>query len=289
MVHALTEKAPDYKDRPVKIGLVQLAGLSLEAAEQCVRQAVSDCPDVLVLPEVGCGREPQDLARSRTVAAMRGYARQGSMYVVLNVTEANGARTFNTTLILGRDGSTVGRYRKVHIPLASETDCRQDGADTFPVFDLDFGRAGVQVCFDNYWPETVRSLALAGAEIVFFPHQEHFLWNGAPHVEILARARAIENVLYLVPCGPTAAEDGVYGRTGVIDPTGKYIFQLPPKEEGYGSTTVDLGLIDRVSIDGPGRRDVPMREQMLTDASNAPLRGRRRPDAYSLLTQRDSA
>lgn len=288
MVHALTEKAPDCEERLVKIGLIQLAGLSLDVAERFMQEAVSDRPDVVVLPEVGCGREPLDMARSRIVAVMREHARQGSMYVVLNVTEANGARTFNTTLILGRDGSTVGCYRKVHIPLASETDCRQDGGDAFPVFDLDFGRAGVQVCFDNYWPEAVRSLALAGAEIVFFPHQEHFLWNEAPHMEILARARAIENVLYMVPCGPTAAEDGVYGRTGVIDPTGKYVFQLPPKEEGYGSTTVDLGLIDRVSIDGPGRRDVPMREQMLTDASEAPLRGRRRPDAYSLLTQEAS-
>jgi len=126
---------------------------------------------------------------------------------------------------------------------------------------------------------------LAGAEIVFFPHQEHCLWNDVPHVEILARARAIENVLYMVPCGPTAAEDGVYGRTGVIDPTGKYVLQLPPKEEAYGSTTVDLGLVDRVSIDGPSHRRVPMREQMLRDAAEQPFRGRRRPEAYSLLTK----
>lgn len=285
MAHAIMEKSADWKGRPVKIGLIQLAGVSLQAAEALMRRAVSDRPDVVVLPEVGCGREPQDIARSRIVDAMRAYAAQGGMYVVLNVTEANGGRTFNTTLMLGRDGSDVGRYRKVHIPLAAEEAFRQDGGDSFPVFDLDFGRAGAEVCFDNYWPETVRSMALAGAEIVFFPHQEHFLWNGAPHVEILARARAIENVLFMVPCGPTAAEDGVYGRTGVIDPTGKYVFQLPPKEEGYGSVTVDMSLIERVSIDSPGARSVPMREQMLTAASLRPLRGRRRPEAYPLLAR----
>ena len=76
------------------------------------------------------------------------------------------------------------------------------------------------------------------------------------------------------------AEDGVYGRTGVIEPTGKYVFQLLPKEEAYGSTTVDLALIDRVSIDSHGKRDVPMREQMLADAAERLFRGRRRPDAY---------
>jgi predicted amidohydrolase len=283
MAWAIAEKRTDYRERPLKIGVIQLAEFSLEVAERFVRQAAEDRPDVVVLPEIGCGQEPQDLERSAIVQTMQDYARRGRMHVVLNVIEANGARTFNTTLILGRDGTVVGRYRKVHIPLPIERDRKQDGGDGFPVFDLDFGRVGIEVCFDNYFPESVRCLALQGAEIIFFPHQEHYCWNEVEHIGILSRARAIENVLYMVPCGPTAAEDGPFGRTAVIDPTGKYVLQLPPREEGYGSTIVDLGLIERVRIDMPREKEPPsMRTQMLVDRSERPLWGRRRPEVYSL-------
>ena len=116
---------------------------------------------------------------------------------------------------------------------------------------------------------------------MFFPHQEHYYWNEVEHLEILSRARAIENVVFVVPCGTTAAEDGPYGRTAIIDPTGRYVLQLPPREEAYGSATVDLGLIDRILID---KTDVPMRAQMSVDQAEKPLFGRRRPDAYTELT-----
>jgi predicted amidohydrolase len=66
-------------------------------------------------------------------------------------------------------------------------------------------------------------------------------------------------------------------RTAVIDPTGKYVLQLPPRKEGYASAAVDLGLIERVLID---RGPIPMRTQMLTDQGKRRLSGRRRPDAY---------
>ena len=285
MAQAIADTTPEYEERPVKVGVIQLSGFSLEAAERYTVQAAEDRPDVVVLPEAFAGCEPQNLADSPVIRAMQPYARRGSMYMVVNVIEANGDQTFNTTVILGRDGELVGQYRKVHIPVSTERDRDQDGGGDFPVFDLDFGRVGIIVCFDNYFPESVRSLALQGAEIVFFPHQEHYCWNGVEHVEILSRARAIENVLYMVPCGPTAAEEGPFGRTAVIDPTGKYRLQLPPHEEGYGSVTVDLAFISRVMIDDPQSGFPPMRTQMLVEHAEGALAGRRRSDAYSALAQ----
>ena len=274
-MEAIAEKPPDYQPREVKIGLIQLAGFSLEAAERFLREAVEDRPDVVVLPEVGCGLDPQPLDGSPIIETVRPYAREAGMYVVLNLLETNDPKPFNTTVILDRNGETLGVYRKVHIPMPSEN---QPG-DSFPVFDLDFGRAGVLVCFDDYYPESARTLALKGAEIIFYPHQEHYCWNGVEHIEIMSRSRAIENVVFVVPCGPTANEEGPFGRTAIIDPTGKYALKLDPDKEGYGSATVDLGLIDRVLIDdGP----VPMREQMLTDQRTSPARGRRRPETYEL-------
>jgi len=272
-MYAIAEKPEGYVPREVKVGVVQLAGFALEPAERFLQQAVEDRPDVVVLPEIGCGREPQALDRSPILDAVRPYAARGEMYVVVDLIEARDPRPLNTTVILDRRGEVAGLYRKVHIPLPTDS----DGGDSFPVFDLDFGRTGILVCFDNYFPEAARSLALQGAEIIFYPHQEHYCWNGVEHIEILSRARAIENVIYVVSSGPTAAEEGPFGRTAVIDPTGEYLLKLGPDEEGYGSVTIDLGLIERVLIDdGP----VPMREQMLVDDAVRPGRGRRRSETY---------
>jgi len=277
MVCALKDKESGYSEKSVKVGVIQLKGFSLGVAERFMDKAIEDRPDVVLLPEIGCGREPQKLDDSEIVRSMQSYAKRGEMYVIVNLFEADGEKTFNTTLILSRSGDVEGIYRKVHIPLPTEKNFNQQGGNELPVFNLDFSCVGIEVCFDNYFPEAVRCLALQGARIIFFPHQEHFCWNGVEHVEILARARAIENVVFVVLSGPTASEDGPFGRTGIIDPTGKYILSVCPDEECYASAEIDISLIDRILVDDT---DVSMKTQMLVDKSVRPLYGRRRPDVY---------
>ena len=68
---------------------------SLEVAERHVRQAAEDRPDIVVLPETSCGQEPQDLSDSAIIRAMQQHARQGRMYVAVNVIQAHGDRTSN--------------------------------------------------------------------------------------------------------------------------------------------------------------------------------------------------
>ena len=92
MARAIADKGKDYSEREVKIGLIQLAGFSLAVAERFVRRAIEDQPDVVVLPELGCGQEPQDLDRSPILETMQDCARRGRMHIVLNVTEAHGPR-----------------------------------------------------------------------------------------------------------------------------------------------------------------------------------------------------
>lgn len=268
---------PNDIARLVKVGVIQLKGFSLDVAKRFMDEAAEDKPDVVLLPEIGCGREPEPISNSPIIETMREYAKRGKMYVIINFFEADGEDTFNTTVILARDGEIAGVYRKVHIPLPTEKNYNQQGGDELSVFNLDFAQVGIEVCFDNYFPETVRSMALQGAEIIFFPHQEHYCWNGVEHVEILARARAIENVIFVVLAGPTAAEDCPFGRTGIIDPTGKYILTTPNDKECYASTEIDINLIHRIMVDDT---DVPMRTQMLVDKSVRELYGRRQPDVY---------
>lgn len=123
-------------------------------------------------------------------------AKEYGMYIIPNYTELDGDRMYNTAVIIGRQGEIVGKYRKTHL-CGSEGRCFGITAgDELPVFDLDFGRVGIAICMDMYYPEIFRILTLKGARIIFWPHQTY-----GPSEEMImlqARCRALDNSCYLV-------------------------------------------------------------------------------------------
>lgn len=123
-------------------------------------------------------------------------AREYGMYIIPNYTELDGDKMYNTAVIIGRDGEVVGKYRKTHL-CGSEGRCFGiSQGDELPVFDLDFGRVGIAICMDMYYPEIFRILTLKGARIIFWPHQTY-----GPSEEMImvqARCRALDNSCYLV-------------------------------------------------------------------------------------------
>src|SRR2546421_2126432 len=90
---------------------------------------------------------------------------------------------------MGRDGELVGTYRKTHLP-REEVEGGITPGDSYPVFDTDFGKVGLMICWDVQFPEPARALAVKGAEVILLP-----IWGGN---EILAKARAIENHAFLI-------------------------------------------------------------------------------------------
>lgn len=112
---------------------------------------------------------------------------------------------YNTAVLIGRDGELAGRYRKTHLP-REEWEIGITHGNEYPVFDTDFGRIGLMVCWDVQFPEPARALAAQGAELILLP-----IWGGN---ETLARARAIENHVFLV----TSSYDM---KTFVLDPLGE--------------------------------------------------------------------
>ncbi|HRX59035.1 MAG TPA: carbon-nitrogen hydrolase family protein [Eubacteriales bacterium] len=152
--------------------------------------------------------------------------REYGMYVIADYAERSGETFYNTAVIIGRDGEVAGRYRKTHL-CASEKRCYGvDAGDELPVFDLDFGRIGIAICMDMYFPEVFRVLTLKGAEMIFWPHQTY--GPSEETILITARARAIDYCCYLV--GANFASPGYYapyergheftGRAVVINPDG---------------------------------------------------------------------
>ena len=147
----------------------------------------------------------------------------------------------NVTFILDRRGREVGRYEKVHLP-PSESAHGWAAGDSLPVFELDFGKIGVLVCYDLYFPEHARALALAGAEVLFHPTR---IMNAPSEraFEALCLARAAENVCWLVVssfCPPPPFEYGSWqARSFVADPVGTILAEVG-REPGVCAATVDL-------------------------------------------------
>ena len=116
-------------------------------------------------------------------------ARKNNMYIVAGLLERDGDVVYNTAVLIDRNGRLAGKYRKASLP-REEIDGGITPGDEFPVFDTDFGRIGIMICWDVFFPEPARALAMQGAEVIFLP-----IWGGNFK---LAQARAIENQVYLV-------------------------------------------------------------------------------------------
>ncbi|MCE5252231.1 carbon-nitrogen hydrolase family protein [bacterium] len=119
-------------------------------------------------------------------------ARKWNMYIVAALGERDGAAVYNTGVLIDRQGRVAGIYHKVHLP-REEVESGVTPGNSYPVFDTDFGRIGIMICWDNQYAEPARALAFQGAEIVFLP-----IWGGNA---TLTQARCIENQVYVVSCG----------------------------------------------------------------------------------------
>ena len=167
--------------------------------------------DIVCLPEgitqVGTKYQYADVAEPIPGPSTRflgRLAKKHHLYIVAGLYERAGKAVYNTSVLIGRDGELAGKYRKVCLP-REEIDGGLSPGSEYPVFDTDFGRVAMMICWDVSYPEVARELAAKGAEVILMPI--------AGGNEILVRARAIENQLHLVASGydiPTA----IYDRAG---------------------------------------------------------------------------
>jgi predicted amidohydrolase len=170
--------------------------------------------DLLVLPEgvteIGNGKTYLDLAEpvpGPSTATLGALARDLHTYLVAGVVEREGPAAYNTAVLIDRSGALIGKYRKVYLP-REEIEGGLTPGDSYPVFDTDFGRLGLLICWDIQYPDPARALALGGAEILVLP-----IWGGNA---TLGHARAIENSVFLVSSGYDYA-------TEIVDPEGKVV------------------------------------------------------------------
>jgi predicted amidohydrolase len=162
-------------------------------------------------------------------------AKRNRIWVVAGVTERSGDVVYNTAVLLDRKGRITGKYRKVHLPREEWKNGIRPG-DVYPVFETDFGKVAIQICYDWFFPEPAEIFALKGAEIIFAPTWGNTLPDQAGRVdgESTFRVRARDNGLYMVP--------SVYsGNSLIIDPMGRILASSAGKD-GVFWAQVDLNV-----------------------------------------------
>jgi deaminated glutathione amidase len=242
--------------------------VNLAKAEAFVAAAARQGARLVVLPEVFLWRgpraeeamiaEPIPGPSSNRLAAL---ARQLNLYVLAGsmLEHSGGPKVFNTSVLFDPRGALVARYRKLHlfdidIPhhvTIRESDTRTSG-DTVITVPTELGVIGMSICYDLRFPELYRRLTLAGAEIVAVPSAFTFP-TGAAHWEVLLRARAIENQIYVIaPDQIGRSPSGVldYGNSLLVDPWGKTLARAADRE------TIIYAEIDR-DYQARVRRELP--------------------------------
>ena len=164
--------------------------------EPLIEQAARQKADLVVLGETltyaNTGRKFAEVAEPIPGPSTQYFgelAKKCNLYIVPGLVERAGHLIYNTAALIGPDGSVVGKYRKTCLP-RSEIDGGIAPGSDYPVFETRFGKVGLMICYDGFFPEVARELANRGAEVIAWP-----VWGCNP---LLARARACENHVYLV-------------------------------------------------------------------------------------------
>ena len=178
-----------------------------------IAQAGQKSADIVCLPEaatmVGTGQNYVSAAEpvpGPTTKFLGDLARKYELYIVAGILEREGDVVYNTAVLIDRKGALAGVYRKVSLP-REEIEGGVTPGTTIPVFDTDFGRIGIMICWDVSFPEVARTLALQGAEVILMP-----IWGGNL---TLTEARAIENQVFLVT-STYNMKSAIFDRTGQI-------------------------------------------------------------------------
>ncbi|MCB2128017.1 MAG: N-carbamoylputrescine amidase [Rhodobacteraceae bacterium] len=202
-----------------------------------------------------------DLARplgeNRAVGHFRALARKLGVVLPISYFERAGLAHYNALALIDADGEILANYRKTHIPQSAGYEEKYyftPGDTGFRVVDTRFARLGCGICWDQWFPETARSLALMGAEVLMFPTAigSEPLYpdlDSAPHWQRTVLGHAAANIMPLVASNRVGTErDGAtemdfYGSSFIADHTGAKVAEANRTEETFLTARFDLDAI----------------------------------------------
>ena len=273
--------------RKVKVSAVQMKCTTnvqenIANAEKLVRQAKSEGANIVLLPELFerqyfCQERRYDYynfakpaLENDAVKHFAKLAKELEIVIPVSFYERDGNRLFNSVAVIDADGEILGLYRKTHIPddhYYQEKFYFTPGDTGFKVWDTRYGKIGIGICWDQWFPETARGMAVQGAEILFYPTaigSEPILEvDSMPHWRRCMQGHAACNVIPVVAanrigeeCVEPSDENGgqksslvFYGSSFVTDSTGEIVMQASRDKEEivYGESDLDENRDLRVS------------------------------------------
>jgi len=263
--------------RNVTVASVQMAmaddvGTNVDAAERLIRDAAAQGAQVVLIPELFEGRYfcidqlPEHFDRARpleghpTVERFRALAAELGIVLPVNVYERAGQATFNTVVMVDADGRVLGHYRKSHIPDGpgyTEKYYFNPGDTGFRAWDTAHGRVGIAICWDQWFPEAARCMALAGAEVLLYPtaigsEPPDPDYDSRDHWQRVMQGHAAANLMPVVAANRYGFEQGAadraitfYGSSFITDATGAKVAEAAREGDAVLTATFDLDVLQR--------------------------------------------
>lgn len=278
----------------IKIAAIQMSTVAdkmenVRTVKTYLEKIKDENPDFVILPEMFCC--PYQTENFPIYAEkeggpvwqqLSGYAKQYGIYLIggsMPEKDAEG-NVYNTSYIFDREGKQIGKHRKVHLfdidvkggQTFKESDTLTAG-DSDTVFDTEFGKIGVMLCFDIRFPELSRMMVNDGAKVIFVPAAFN-MTTGPAHWELSFRTRALDNQIYMVGCAPARDVSAGYiswGHSIVTDPWGRVIDMLDEKK-GILLAELDMDYEEQVREELPllksRRKDIYQLSQNLFNSGN---------------------
>jgi predicted amidohydrolase len=219
--------ASEKTGRPVRIVSLCFHGNDFLEILEIVDQEGAKGTDIIVLPETWRGDQLVETVEGESIAELSLLAKKHKTYIISPIERKKGAYRYNTAILIDRNGKVLGNYNKVY-PYWSEFDLNppvQPGKNGVPVFDTDFGKIGLAICFDANFPEVWQALRDKGAEVVF--------WSSAYSAGLQLQAYALLHHYYIVTS--TYSKD-----CQVYDITGERILDEKSANITVARITLDL-------------------------------------------------
>jgi len=268
---------------------------NLAKAEQMIRKAAQKGAQIILLPELFktpyfCQKENYDyfdLAEesesSPTISRFQKLAAELNVVLPISFFEKSGNVHFNSLVMIDSDGKNLGLYRKSHIPTG---ECYEEkfyfspGDTGFKVFKTKCGRIGVGICWDQWFPEVARSLALLGAQLIVYPtaigSEPVLPKDSKDHWQNTMRGHAAANIIPVLASNRIGTESDkdsamtFFGSSFIADEDGNIAVELSRDEENIAIAEFDLKSIDKKRISWGVFRD-------------------RRPDLYGSIIKFDDS
>ncbi|WP_270375089.1 N-carbamoylputrescine amidase [Marinicauda sp. Alg238-R41] len=258
--------------RTISIGVIQAAfsndmGENIDTVSRLVREAAGKGAKIVLPPELFQGPyfcKTQEERWFETaypsmdhpcVTALQTVARDLDVAIPVSIFERDGPHYYNSIVMLDAGGEALGVYRKTHIPDGpgyQEKYYFRPGDTGFKVWDTKHGRVGVGICWDQWFPETARAMAMMGADVLLYPTAI----GSEPHDTSLDTAmrwrramqgHAVSNVMPIGAANRVGDEDGqvFYGTSFICDHTGEVKAELDRDQSGVLVAEFDLDFLDR--------------------------------------------